>query len=320
MRLRILVGTAISGLVMVLAAPAQAQAWPTKPVRILVGFAPGGVTDQIARLIGQQMARDTGQPVVVDNRAGAGGTLAADVVAKAPGDGYTLLFGEPGGVTINASLMKLPFDPQKDLTGVSQVVSLPMILVASPASKIRNLNDVMQQAASQAMPYGTPGNGTIQHLSMTEFARVSGAKLVHAAYKGGAPVAVDLMGGHLSLGMVTIPTVLPQIQAGSIVPVAVMSARRSPLLPQVRTFGESGFKMEQDIWQGLLAPASTPRPVIDAIARAVQKATQTPEVEKALSDLGATISLSNAPDFQKRLQTEFVQWARIVKDAGLSRE
>jgi tripartite-type tricarboxylate transporter receptor subunit TctC len=320
MKFKTWIATAIAAGIAMAASTAQAQAWPTKPVRIVVGYAPGGVTDQVARIVGQRLAKDLGQPVVVDNRAGAGGTLAADLVAKSAGDGHTLLFGEPGGVTINASLMKLPFDPQKDLVGVAQVVSLPMVLVASTSSKIKTLKDVLAQSGSQTLPYGTPGNGTIQHLTMTEFAKVSHAKLVHAAYKGGAPVVVDVLGGHVPLGMVTIPTVLPQIQAGTVVPVAVVSRKRSALVPQVATFSESGFKLEQDIWQGFLAPASTPGPVIEAMSRAIQKAAQTPEVEKALTELGVPLALSNSADFQKHLQQEFGHWARIVKESGLPRE
>lgn len=320
MKFKTMITATMAACIGMFAATAHAQAWPTKPVRIVVGFAPGGVTDQLARILGQRLSRDLGQPVVVDNRAGAGGTLAADLVAKAPGDGHTLLFGEPGGVTINASLMKLPFDPQKDLIGVAQVVSLPMILVASNASKIKSLQDVLAQSGTQTLPYGTPGNGTIQHLTMSEFGRISHARLVHAPYKGGAPVVVDVLGGHLPLGMVTIPTVMPQILAGTVVPVAVVSRSRSTLLPQVRTFSESGFKLEQDIWQGVLAPASTPKPLVEAISRAIHKAAQAAEVEKALGELGAPLALSDATEFQKHLQQEFAHWARVVKDSGLARE
>jgi tripartite-type tricarboxylate transporter receptor subunit TctC len=254
----------------------------------------------------------------VENRAGAGGTLGADTVAKAAGDGYTLLLGEPGSITINPSLMKLPYDPARDLAAVAQVVSVPMVLVASPSFQVKSLKDLVAQHAGKQVHYGTPGAGTIQHLTMAEFARASGVQFTHVPYRGGAPLVTDLVGGHVSLGMLTVPTIVPMVQAGTVVPLGVLGRARAPLLPQVPTLAESGYPaFTKEIWQGFFVPASTPRPLVDTIARALHKAVQTPEVEKTMGDMGASVTTSQPAEFQAMVREEIGYWARIIKEVGL---
>ena len=306
---------------LLLATAASAQTWPSKPRRILVGFAPGGATDLIARAIANRLSRDLGQTVLVENRAGAGGTLAADVVAKAPGDGYTMLLGDPSSITINPSMMKLPYDPVRDLAAVAQVVSMPMVLVASHKLGVKNVRELVAQQSGKLIHFGTPGTGTIQHLVMADFARASGVQFTHAPYRGGAPLVTDVVGGHIPLGMLTVPTILPMMQAGTLVPLGTMGKTRTALLPEVPTFAESGFpQFTQEIWQGFFVPASTPRPLVDAIARALHKAVQTPEVEKKMGELGAAVVTSNPPEFQAMVLDEIVYWARIIKQLGLDRQ
>lgn len=244
-----------------------AQTYPNKPIKIVVPFPPGGSTDLLARRLGEKLAASLGQPVVVENKPGAGGTTGADSVAKSPADGYTLLMGVTGSNAISASLYpSLPYDPLKDFAPVSQVVSAPLVLAVAAASPIKTVRDYLVAALANPMTYGSPGNGTSMHLTGEMFEMATGVKLTHVPYRGSGPALNDLLGGSLQSMFGDFLVLLPQIKAGKVVPLAVTSIRRHPLLPDVPTVSESGLPglagFEATSWQGVFAPATTPRDVV----------------------------------------------------------
>jgi tripartite-type tricarboxylate transporter receptor subunit TctC len=298
-------------------AGAHAQsAWPNKVIRIFVGFAPGGPTDIVARTFANRLSAELGQQVIVENKPGAGGTLAATAVAKAPPDGYTLLLGEPGSMAVNpAQMPPPPYDPLKDFVAVGQVVSLPMVLVASPSLKVTSLKELLAIATSKPLAFGTPGNGTMQHLTMAEFGKVNHVQFTHVAYRGGAPAITDLLGGQIPLAMVTVPSVAPYVKSGGVVPLAVVAAKRSAQLPQTQTFIEAGFPaFVQDGWQGFFAPAQTPRDIVARLNAAIQKVGNTPELQSAMAAIGANVVLSSQTDFASLLLRDAGYWAKVVAE------
>lgn len=295
--------------------PAHAQpAFPTKVIRIQVGYAAGGPTDNVARVFAGKLSAELGQQVIVDNKPGAGGTLAAAAVAKAAPDGYTLLLGEPGSMAVSAAqATQLPYDPVKDFTPIGQVVSLPMVLVASPSLKVGTLAELLALAKTRPLAFGTPGSGTMQHLTMAQFGQVTGTRFTHVSYRGGAPAVVDLLGGQIPLAMVTVPSVAAHVKAGTLVALAVVSTRRSEQLPQTPTFPETGYpSFIQDGWQGFFAPANTPKDVVARLSAALAKAGRDPELLSALSATGANVVLSDPVEFGKVLQRDVAYWATVV--------
>ena len=305
---------ALAALCASLSAPAAwSQAWPSRVIRIQVGFAPGGPTDNVARNFATKLSTELGQQVIVENKPGAGGTLAAAAAAKAPADGYTLLFGEPGSIAVNPAQTKVPYDPLKDFIPLAQVVSLPMVLVASPSLKVNSLAGLIAAAKAKPLPFGTPGNGTMQHLVMMDFGQATGASFTHVAYKGGPQALTDLLGGQIPLTMITVPTVLPHVKNATVVPLAVVAPRRSAQLPQVPTFTEAGFPaFVQDGWQGFFAPAGTPAPVVARLVAAIQKVGKDPELVSALTATGANVVITDPQDFAATLTRDVAYWARVV--------
>jgi tripartite-type tricarboxylate transporter receptor subunit TctC len=304
--------TAMSG---VHASVAQAQAYPTKVIRVQVGYAAGGPTDNIARVFAGKMSTILGQQVIVENRPGAGGSIAAAAVAKSPADGYTLLMGEPGSMAVGVAQAQLPYDPRKDFTPIAQVASVSMVLAASPSLKIDTLPKLVGAATTATMSFGTPGNGTMQHLTMMHFGRDTGARFNHVAYRGGVPAMVDLIGGQIPLVMVTVPSVVQHVQSGAVVPLAVVAGKRSPQLPQVPTFVEAGYpSFAQEIWQGFFAPANLPRNVLTALEAAIFRAGSDPELIVALGATGAQVSLAGSAEFARTLQSDVAHWAKVVRE------
>ena len=297
-----------------LAAPcAQAQAWPTRIIRVQVGFAAGGPIDNIARVFAGKLSAILGQQVIVENRPGAGGSIAAAAVAKSPADGYTLLMGEAGSMAVGVAQAQLPYDPVKDFTPIAQVASVSMVLAASPAIRIDALPTLVDAARAAPMSFGTPGNGTMQHLTMMHFGRESGAQFNHVAYRGGVPAMVDLIGGQIPLVMVTVPSVVQHVKTGAVVPIAVVAGKRSAQLPQVPTFAEAGYPaFTQEIWQGFFAPAALPHTVLVSLASAIFKAGQDPEVIASLGSTGAQVSLVESAEFARTVQRDVAYWARVV--------
>lgn len=304
---------ALSALVHGSTASAQ-TAWPNKVIRIEVGYAAGGPTDNVARTFASKLSTELGQQVIVENKPGAGGTLAATAVARAAPDGYTLLLGEPGSMAVNAAQMsQLPYDPVKDFAAIGQVVSLPMVLVASPSLKVKTLSGLVALAKTKPLPFGTPGYGTMQHLTMAQFSQVTNAQFTHVAYRGGPPAVMDLIGGQIPLAMVTIPTVAPHVKIGAVVALAVVAAKRSDQLPQTPTFAEAGYPgFVQDSWQGFFAPANTPREIVAKLSAAIMKVGREADLQSSLSATGASVVLTDPVEFARIVQRDVAYWAKVV--------
>jgi tripartite-type tricarboxylate transporter receptor subunit TctC len=303
-----------------LPAVAMAQAWPAKPIRIVVPFPPGGSTDVLARRIGEKLAVVFGQPVIVDNRAGAGGTLGADYVAKSAPDGYTLLMGVTGTNAISGALYpKLPYDVAKDFAPVSLVVSSPLVLVKNPGFAPRTVQEVVAAAKARpgAISYGSPGNGTSMHLTGEMFKLAAKVSMLHIPYRGSAGALTDLMGGQIDTMWGDFLVVWPQIEAGKVVPIAVTSKQRHKMLPNVPTVAENGYPgFEALSWQGLFAPAGTPQPIVDQLNREVNKALASADIQDYFGSRGFTLGGSSAPEFATFIRGEVDKWTRIVKASG----
>lgn len=300
---------------------AHAQAaYPSKPIRLIVPFPPGGGTDMIARTVAQKLTDQNKWNVIVDNRPGAGGNLGVDAAAKSPADGYTLVIGQTSNLAINPTLYsKLPYDPVKDLTPVSLVASAPLALVVGANSPYKTLAEVV--AAAKAKPgtinYATSGNGTVAHLAAESLQKEAGIKLVHIPYKGAAQGATDVISGQVHMYVSSIPTLIGHIKNGKMRPLAVTSAKRADDLPQVPTVAESGYKgFEAVTWFGILGPANLPKDVVAKFNADIQKALADAQLQKKLGDQGADVAGSSADQFGKLIRDDIVRWGRIVKESG----
>ena len=299
---------------------AAAQAYPTKPIRIVVPFPPGGSTDLLARRIGEKLAAVWGQPVVVENRAGAGGTVGADYVAKSAPDGHTLLMGVTGSNAIAGALYpKLPYDVVKDFAPVSLVVSSPLVLVRNPGFAPKTVQELV--ATAQAKPgsisYGSPGNGTSMHLTGEMFKLSAKVSMLHIPYRGSAGALSDLMGGQIDTMFGDFLVVWPQLEAGKLQPIAVTSKTRHKMLPNVPTIAESGYPgFEALSWQGLFAPAATPPAVVEQLNREVNKALASADIQEYFGSRGFTLGGSSATEFKAFAKVEADKWAKIVQASG----
>ena len=320
-RRRSLLGASLLALAVPGAAWAQA-AFPNKPVRIVVPFPPGGSTDLLARRLGEKLSAAFGQPVIVENKPGAGGTTGADLVAKSAPDGYTLLMGVTGSNAIAASLYpRLPYDPLKDFAPVSMVVSAPLVLAVNATSPVKTVSDYIAAARAKPMTYGTPGNGTSMHLTGEMFDLATGVKLTHVPYKGSAPAMNDMLGGSLESMFGDFLVLLPQVRAGKVTPIAVTSLRRHPLLPDVPTIAESGLPglagFEALSWQGLFAPAATPRDVLLRINTEVVKALESPDIREFFGSQGFLVGGSSPDQFRSFIAAEVPKWGRVIRNANV---
>jgi tripartite-type tricarboxylate transporter receptor subunit TctC len=317
---------ALAGATLALGASPGAWAqsgYPSRIIRIVVPFPPGGSTDLLARRIGEKLATALGQPVVVDNRPGAGGTTGADMVAKSAPDGYTLLMGVTGSNAIAASLYpKLPYDPVKDFAFVSQVVSAPLVLAVNAGSGIKTVRDYLAAARTRPMTYASPGNGTSMHLTGEMFDLATGVRLTHVPYRGSAPALNDLLSGTVQSMFGDFLVLLPQIRAGKVTPVAVSSQRRHPLLPDVPTIAESGIAglsgFEASSWQGLFAPAHTPREIVMRLNAEVVKALDSADIKEFFGSQGFIVAGSTPEQFKALVEAEVPKWARVVKAANVT--
>lgn len=301
-------------------APAQAQTFPAKPIHIVVPFPPGGSTDLLARRIGEKLAAALGQPVVVDNRPGAGGTVGADFVAKAPADGYTLLLGVTGSNAIAQALYpKLPYDVVKDFAPVSMVVSSPLVLAVNPAVKATTAPEftALARARPGGISYGSAGNGTSMHLTGEMYKQAAKVSMVHIPYRGSAGMLTDLMGGQIEATFGDLLVLKPQIDAGKVRALAVTSQKRHPMLPQVPTLAEAGLaNFEALSWQGLFAPAGTPPDVLDKLSTEVNKAIKTPEIQDYFGARGFVIEGTTPAAFKGFIEREVKKWTVIVQTSG----
>jgi len=304
------------------AASALAQAYPNKPIRLVVPFPPGGGTDMIARTVAQKLADQNRWNVVVDNRPGAGGNLGVDAVAKSAPDGYTLVMGQTSNLAINPSLYaKLPYDPLKDLAPVALVSSAPIVMAAPVNSPYKTFADVV--AAAKAKPdgitLGYSGNGTVAHLAGELAENAAGIKLRHVPYKGASQAMTDLVGGQIDLYMSAVPTLLGQVRNGKLRAVTITSLKRSEQLPQTPTLAESGYKdFEAASWYGVLAPAGTPAAIVQQLNKAINQALTQPDVAEKLRSEGGDVLGGTPEKFSTLLKAEVPRWAKIVKDSGAS--
>jgi tripartite-type tricarboxylate transporter receptor subunit TctC len=299
---------------------ALAQAWPTKAIRVVVPFPPGGGTDIIARQVTQTVAANTGWLFVIDNKPGAGGNLGVDTVAKSPADGYTLVLGQTSNLAINPTLYaKLPYDAQKDLAPIVLAANAPLVMVTGVNSPFKTLADAVNAAKAKpgVVNFASPGNGTVAHLTAELFQKAAGVKTQHIPYKGAAQALTDVVGGSVELYMSAVPTLLGHIKQGKLRALAVTSAKRVDDLPNTPTINESGYAgFDAVTWFGFLAPAGTPKEVVSLLNAEFNKALQQQALRKKLDDEGATAAGGTAEQFAALIRLDGQRWAKVVKDSG----
>lgn len=298
-----------------------AQAYPSKPVRIVVPFAPGGANDALARIVATRLQASLKQPFVVENRPGAGGTIGLASVAKSPADGYTLVIGEPGAYSINPSFLKnVGYDPVRDFVPVAALTELQLVIVANPATHIRSLKDLAGYGGGKSVPFGSAGVGTVQHLSMELLKRSMKLEMTHVAYKGGSPAMTDLIGGHLPILPVTVSTALQSANAGQVVPIAALGRTRTATFPAVATATEQGYPLNVAVWQGIFAPAGTPDAVVELLNSEIRRTITTPEVHKAITDLGMDVTDMPRDTFDRMVREDVKRWADVIAEANVKLE
>jgi tripartite-type tricarboxylate transporter receptor subunit TctC len=319
-RYRMIVST-IAALVLALVAPVpcSAQDYPTRPIKIVVPFSPGGAVDGPMRVIAQELSKRIGEQVIVDNKPGAGATIGADLVAKAPPDGYTLLLASQT-VAISATLYpKLPFDPIEDFAPITLIGREPGVLVVNPALPVKTLQELVAYAKERPgqLDYASSGNGSGQHLLAAVLASSTGMKLNHIPYKGSGQATTDLLGGQVMMSIPGTAGMVGHIKSGKLRALAVTGATRTPQLPDVPTVMESGVPgYEAYVWMGLLAPKATPAPIVDKIRSEVVAALATPEVKNYMATAGIEIVGSTPAEFGKFFRSEKELWARVVRETG----
>jgi len=299
---------------------AWAQAWPARPVNLIVPFPAGGTTDVLARALGQELSKSLGQPVVVENRPGAGATLGADHVAKAKPDGYTLLMGAVHHTIATSVYRRLGYDFQKDLAPITVVAVVPNVLVVNPQVPAKTVQELLAQARAQPgkLAYGSNGAGTGQHLIGAQFESMGGVELLHVPYKGSGPLTTDLLGGQIAMSFDTVTPVLPHIKAGKLRALAVTSPVRVDALPDVPTAAEAGLKdFEVSSMFGIVAPANTPAPVIDRLNGELKKILAKPEVKASLLNQGAIATWTTPADASARVSAELARWTKVIDEAGV---
>jgi tripartite-type tricarboxylate transporter receptor subunit TctC len=302
---------------------AMAQAWPSKPISLVVPFPPGGTTDVLARALGEKLSQSLGQPVIVENKPGAGATLGADYVAKSKPDGYTLLVGAVHHTIASSVYKKLPYDFQKDLAPITTIALVPNVLVVNAGTPVKTVADLVKLAKAEPgkLSYGSNGNGTAQHLIGTQFQNLTGTEINHIPYKGSGPLASDLIGGQITMSFDTITPVLPHIKAGKLRPLAVTTVRRSAALPDVPTLEEAGLKgFDIGTWFGVLAPAATPKDIVARLNTEMVKVIQSPEFRKRMDEIGAEPIGNSADQMAQQIKAETEKFAKLVKDAKVTIE
>jgi len=300
--------------------PAFAQAYPSKPVRLVVGFAPGGAADTVARAIGDQLGRVLGQPIVIENRAGAGSSIAAENVAKSPPDGYSVLIASPASISVNPALNpKLGYKPS-DLVPITKVSSSPLVIVVNPATGINSVKELVAEAKKSPgkLNYATSGVGSAPHFGAASFSQAAGIQMVHVPYKGGSPAVMSLVAGDTQLSFATPPSVLPMVKAGRLKALAVTSPERSSLMPEIPGMVEAGMPdYSLSFWYGFFVPAGTPPEIVRKLFEATIAAAQRPEVKAALAREGTEVALSASPaEFATFVAEDSKFWVKLAKDSG----
>jgi tripartite-type tricarboxylate transporter receptor subunit TctC len=302
------------------ASAAMAQAFPAKPIKILVGFAPGGAMDIVARTVGQKVSASVGQPVIVDNKPGAGSNIAIRALIESPPDGYTVMLVANGLAANPALYQPAPFDPERDVVPVALVARLPVVIAANANSEISSLAKLV--AAAKARPgtvlYASPGNGSTPHLAVELFARAAGITLQHVPYKGGSPAINDVLGGQLPLVAVNAVEVLPHVKAGKLRVLAALSAERVSTLPDAPTIAESGYAgFEASVWHAFIAPRGTPPAVVAKLSAEIGKALAAPEVKERLAGLGAEVSPTGPEQLGALVRSERERYGKLIREANI---
>jgi tripartite-type tricarboxylate transporter receptor subunit TctC len=318
-------GAALAGMVAVAGNTALAQAYPVKPIRMIVPFPPGGTTDLLARTLGPRLSESLGEQVVVENRAGATGNIGADVAAKSAPDGYTLLIGQASNIAINITLMGrlLPYDPVRDFTPVTLLASTPNVLVVHPSLPVHSVRDLIALAKAKpgAINYATSGNGSPGHFCAELLKKLAGIDMVHIPYKGAGPALIDVVGGHASLYFTSMPSAQPFVPSGRLRVIAQTSARRSPSMPDLPTVAEAGFSgYDITSWWGVLTPAGVPKDIASRLHTEIVRILNTAEVKERLAGMGTDV-VSNTPEqFAAYIKAEISKWAKMIKDTGIKLE
>lgn len=318
--IRVAAVAAAAILTLSVAPAAMAQAYPSKPIRILVGFAPGGAMDIVARTVGEKMSASLGQPVIVENKPGAASNIAIRLLIDSPPDGYTVML-VANGLTANPFLYtQQPFDPTRDVTPVSLVARLPVVIAANASSDLSTIAKLVEvsKARPGTVSYATPGSGSTPHLAVELFARAAGILLTHVPYKGGAPAIADVLGGQLPLVAVNAVEVLPHVKAGKLRVLAALSAERVSTLPDTPTIAESGYPgFEASVWHAFIAPKGAPPAIVGTLNAAIHKALADPDVKERLVKLGAVASPTTPQELAALVRTEYERYGKLIREAGV---
>ncbi len=307
------------------AAPSVAQNYPTKPIRLIVPFAPGGGSDLLARTVAQKLTGQLGVSVIVENRTGAGGSIGTELVAKSPPDGYTILLAAVSVIAVNPALYgaKVSVNVERDLAPISMLVKVPLTIAVHPSVPAKSLNEFIALARARPgrMTYGSSGNGTSNHLIGAMLTSAAKLNMVHVPYKGGAPALIALLGGEVDMAVTQIPAVAALHRAGKVRIVAISGAKRSSALPGVQTMLESGLQgLDATSWTGIMAPVGTPRPIIDRLNAEIVKALNVAETRNRLTEDGSQVETSTPEDFAAFITAEMPRWAKAVRDSGAKAE
>lgn len=309
--------------VLLAVASAQAQAWPNKPVTVVVPYAAGGNTDGIARMISQRLSEAFGQQFVVENKGGAGGALAADFVARAQPDGYTMFVTAVPVLAIVPRMMKVKYDPLQNFAPISNIATNPFVLLVNKDIPVKSVAEFVSYVKGQKnkLSYGSAGHGSLMHLSMALFLKAAGIDMIHVPYKGNAPALSDVIAGHIPAMFSNLSDALPQIAAGAVRPLAVSGGKRAAQIPDVPTVAESGYPNFNALtWNGLVAPAGTPKDIVDKAAKAVAAATRDPKFAEKLAGYGVD-PLGNTPEeFSRMIAADVATWAAALEAAGIKQE
>ena len=295
--------------------------FPNKPIKVVITFPPGGSTDAVMRMLIPRLSEKLGQPIIVDNRPGAGGNVGLSVVAKAPADGYTVGLGAAGGLSANVSLYpQMPFDPAKDFKPVAMMAAIPFVIVGNPATNAKTLSELIALAKAQPgkVSMGHGGNGTAMHLSSALLEQMADARFVGVPYRGSGPAAVDTMGGQIQAAVVDLPSSLQQIKAGKLIAYAVTSPSRLPMLPDVPTVSEAGLKgYDSTGWFGLVAPAGTPAAIVARLNAEFNAALDDERIKTAMRNIGVEPVPGSVDSFDRYIRSETAKWAQVIKNANI---
>jgi len=307
-------------LALLVVSPVIAQPYPSHPVRMIVPYAAGGASDVTARIVAAHLGERLKQPIVVENRTGAGGAIGAEVAAKATPDGYTVLLGSASEVVMLPVVARIPYDPVRDFLPVALVSDIALVLAVHPSVAAQNVRELIALAKAKpgAINYGSAGIGATSHLAMAMFNAMTGTQMVHVPYKGSVPATADLVAGHLQVGTPTLPAALPYVKSGQLRVLAVTSARRWPTLPDVPSLAEAGVPgYEMTLWTGLMAPAGTPPEIVAQLHRETAQVLAQPEVKEAIGRQGGEINVGGPAEFGALIKSDLAKWQRVVKQAEI---